>query len=108
MLITVIVFCEKLEQMDNNVDQTLIIGVLSKLLPFLVNDKGEKSYGDREKLTDTKEKWRETRAVYFLSDNRFVRASITRRRNSTSVCELGLGIHLLREEQKDIQGIRRG
>ena len=90
MLITVIVFCEKLEQMDDNVDQTLIIGVLSKLLPFLVNDKGEKSYGDREKLTDTKEKWRETRAVYFLSDNRFVRASITRRRNSTSVCEIGL------------------
>ena len=43
----------KLEQMDNKVDQTLIIGVLSKLLPFLVNDKGEKSYGDREKLTDT-------------------------------------------------------
>ena len=43
MLITVIVFYEELEQMDNNVDQTLIIGVLSKLLPFLVNDKGEKS-----------------------------------------------------------------
>ena len=62
----------------------------SKLLPFLVNDKGEKSYGDREKLTDTKEKWRETRAVYLLSDNRFVRADITRRRNSTSVCEIGL------------------
>ena len=37
--------------MDDNVDQSLIIGVLSKLLPFLVNDKGEKSYGDREKLT---------------------------------------------------------
>ena len=90
MLITVIVFCEKLEQMDDNVDQSLIIGVSSKLLPFLVNDRGEKSYGDREKLTDTKEKWRETRAVYFLSDNRFVRASITRRRNSTSVCEIGL------------------
>ena len=78
MLITVIVFCEELEQMNNNVDHTLIIGVLSKLLPFLVDDKGEKSYGDREtygdreKLTDTKEKWRETRAVYFLSGNRFV------------------------------------
>ena len=66
MLITVIVFCEKLEQMDVNVDQPLIIGVLSKLLPFLVNHKGEKSYGDREKLTDTKEKWRETRAVYLV------------------------------------------
>ena len=76
--------------MDDNVDHTLIIGVLSKLLPFFINDKGEKSYGDREKLTDTKEKWRENRAVYFLSDNRFVRASITRRRNSTSVCEIGL------------------
>ena len=76
--------------MNDNVDQSLIIGVLSKLLPFLVDDKGEKSCGDREKLTDTKEKWRETRAVYFLLDNRFVRASITRRRNSTSVCEIGL------------------
>ena len=72
MLITVIVFCENLEQTDDNVDQSLIIGVLSKLLPFFVNDKGEKTCGDREKLTDTKEKWRETRAVYFLSDNRFV------------------------------------
>ena len=43
MLITVIVFYEELEQMNDNVDHTLIIGVLSKLLPFLVNDKGEKS-----------------------------------------------------------------
>ena len=43
MLITVIVLCEKLEQMNDNVDQSLIIGVLSKLLPFLMNDKGEKS-----------------------------------------------------------------
>ena len=47
LLITVIVFCEKLEQMNDNSDQSLIIGVLSKLLPFFVNDKGEKSYGDR-------------------------------------------------------------
>ena len=54
MLITVIAFCENFEQMNDNIDQSLIIGVLSKLLPFLVNDKGEKSYGDREKLTDTK------------------------------------------------------
>ena len=44
MLITVIVLCENLEQMNDNVDQLLIIGVLSKLLPFFVNDKGEKSY----------------------------------------------------------------
>ena len=43
MLITVIAFCEKLEQMTDNVDQSLIIGVLSKLLPFLVSDKGEKT-----------------------------------------------------------------
>ena len=43
MFITVIVLCENLEQMNDNVDQSLIIGVLSKLLPFLVNDKGEKS-----------------------------------------------------------------
>ena len=108
MLITVIVFCEELEQMDNNVDQTLIIGVLSKLLPFLVNDKGEKSYGDREKLTDTKEKWRETRTVYFLSDNRFVRANITRRRNSTSVCEIGLtdfSVMILPQVSLDVQPV---
>ena len=32
MLITVIVFCEKLEQMDDNVDQSLVIGVLSKTI----------------------------------------------------------------------------
>ena len=43
MLITVISFCEKLEQMDDNVYQSLIIGELSKLLPFLVKDKGEKT-----------------------------------------------------------------
>ena len=90
MLITNIAICENLEQMNGNANQLLIISVLSKLLPFLVNDKGEKFYGDREKLTDTKEKRRETRAVCFLLDNRFVRAIIARRRNSTSVCEIGL------------------
>ena len=41
MLITVVILCEKLEQMNDNCDQSLIIGALSKLLPFLVNDKGE-------------------------------------------------------------------
>ena len=43
LLISDIVFCEDLEQMNDNVDQSLIIGVLSKLLPFLVNYQGEKT-----------------------------------------------------------------
>ena len=43
ILITNTVFCENLEQMNDNVDQSLITGVSSKLLPFLANDKGEKT-----------------------------------------------------------------
>ena len=33
--------------MNDNIDQSLIIGVSSKLLPFLVKDKGEKTMAIR-------------------------------------------------------------
>ena len=43
MPITDIAVCKILEQMNNNVDRSLVVGVLCKLLPLIVNDEREKT-----------------------------------------------------------------